>query len=100
MNARNLAAALEMADRALDEVAGKYKEELAPAIERVWVTEIEDLRTDLRGWLQHISVNDDEWQPIHFEFAFGLAADSRRDAASTNEVAQSGFGVRCGDRST
>ncbi len=88
VNARNLAAALEMADRALDEVAGKYKEELAPAIERVWVTEIEDLRTDLRGWLQHISVNDDEWQPIHFEFAFGLAADSRRDAASTNEVAQ------------
>jgi len=88
VNVRNLAKALELADLALDEVAGKYKEELAPAIERVWATEIEDLRTDLRGWLQHISVNDDEWQPIHFEFAFGLAADSRRDAASTNEVAE------------
>jgi CRISPR/Cas system-associated exonuclease Cas4 (RecB family) len=88
VNPQNLAQALELADRALDAVAGKYKEELAPAVERVWVTEIEDLRTDLRGWLQHISVNDAEWQPIHFEFAFGLPADSRRDAASTNEVAQ------------
>jgi ATP-dependent helicase/nuclease subunit B len=88
VNAQNLAQALELADRALDEVAGKYKEELAPAIERVWWTEIEDLRTDLRGWLQHVSVNDDEWRPVHFEFAFGLPTDQRRDAASTAKIAE------------
>jgi CRISPR/Cas system-associated exonuclease Cas4 (RecB family) len=88
VNSQNLAEVLELADRALDEVAAKYKEELAPAIERVWSTEIEDLRTDLRGWLQHVSVNDEEWKPVHFEFAFGLPADSRRDAASTTEVAE------------
>jgi ATP-dependent helicase/nuclease subunit B len=88
VNSQNLAEALGLADRALDQVAGKYKEDLAPAIERVWSTEIEDLRTDLRGWLQHISVNDAEWRPVHFEFAFGLPADARRDAASTSEVAE------------
>ena len=88
VNPQNLAEALALSDRVLDEVAGKYKEELAPAIPRVWSTEIEDLRTDLRGWLQHVSVNDDEWTPIHFEFAFGLPADSRRDSASTTEIAE------------
>jgi ATP-dependent helicase/nuclease subunit B len=92
VNSQNLAEALELADRALDQVAGKYKEDLAPAIERVWSTEIEDLRTDLRGWLQHISVNDAEWRPVHFEFAFGLPADAHRnavsDVASTASVAE------------
>ena len=59
----------------LDAVAGEVsKRTWCPAIARVWKTEIEDLRTDLRGWLQHIAVNDDDWEPIHFEFAFGLAA--------------------------
>jgi ATP-dependent helicase/nuclease subunit B len=88
VNPQNLAAALELADRTLDEVAGKYKEELAPAIERVWSTEIEDLRTDLRGWLQHVSTHDEEWTPVQFEFAFGLPPDARRDAASTSQVAE------------
>jgi ATP-dependent helicase/nuclease subunit B len=88
VNAQNLAEALELADRALDQVAGKYAEELAPAIERVWETEIGDLLTDLRGWLRHISTHDEEWKPVHFEFGFGLDANERRDAASVPEAAE------------
>ena len=65
-------AALEAADRTLDRIAAKYAEDLAPAIPRVWKTEIEDLRTDLRGWLQQVAQNDGDWEPMHFEFAFGL----------------------------
>jgi ATP-dependent helicase/nuclease subunit B len=87
VNPQNLAEALELAGRALDEIAAKYKEELAPAIERVWETEIDDLRTDLRGWLKHISTHDEDWKPVHFEFGFGLAADERRDAASVTQAA-------------
>ena len=86
-----LAEALLLADAALDRTAAEYQEELAPAIERVWKSEIEDLRTDLRGWLQHVAANDDDWEPIHFEFAFGLAprgnSGETRDPASTAEEA-------------
>ena len=83
VNTDRLAAALSIADRVLDDVEARYREELAPAIERVWRSEIDDLRTDLRGWLRHISVNDFDWEPIHFELAFGLAPDADRDPAST-----------------
>jgi ATP-dependent helicase/nuclease subunit B len=82
---------LHVADDVLNETAARYKEELAPAIERVWNTEIEDLRTDLRGWLQHVAVNDDDWEPIHFEFAFGLPqhrSGQGRDASSSSAEAE------------
>ena len=51
---------------------------IVPAIPRVWRSEIEDLRTDLRGWLQFIAVQDDDWIPIHFEFGFGLPPSRER----------------------
>lgn len=82
VNVENLAGALLIADRVLDRVAAKYEEDLVPAIPRVWNNEIEGLRTDLRGWLQHIAVNDDDWEPIHFEYAFGLRSTEGRDPAS------------------
>ncbi len=63
--------AMRLADAALDRVAEKYGEKLAPAIPRVWHSEIEDLRTDLRGWLQHVARDDDEWRPVEFEMEFG-----------------------------
>jgi CRISPR/Cas system-associated exonuclease Cas4 (RecB family) len=85
---KNLPEVCAIADQALDEAAQQYREDLAPAIDRVWTSEIEDIRTDLRGWLQYIAVNDDDWMPVHFEFAFGLAADPHRDAESTAEVAE------------
>jgi CRISPR/Cas system-associated exonuclease Cas4 (RecB family) len=93
VNAPRLAEVLQVSDRVLDEIAAKYEEDLAPAIPRVWNSQIEDLRTDLRGWLQHIATNDDDWEPIHFEFGFGLAPDKNRDPASTTEEAHLECGV-------
>ncbi len=87
VNAGCLAEALRLADGVLDQVAAQYEEDLVPAIPRVWRSEIEDLRTDLRGWLQHIATNDEDWEPIHFEFGFGLALSQGRDPASTAEEA-------------
>ncbi|HLW76289.1 MAG TPA: PD-(D/E)XK nuclease family protein [Bryobacteraceae bacterium] len=79
----------QLANTALDRIAAKYFEDLAPAIDRVWRTEIEDLRTDLRGWLQHVAHNDDEWRPAHFEFSFGLAGRAEeRDPQSRIENAE------------
>ena len=52
-SAKHAARILEIADGVLDRVAAENEEKLAPAIPRVWRSEIEDLRTDLRGWIQH-----------------------------------------------
>jgi CRISPR/Cas system-associated exonuclease Cas4 (RecB family) len=87
VNAGRLAESLGIADRVLNQVAAEFADKLAPAIDRVWKTEIEDLRTDLRGWLQHIAANDDDWVPEHFEFAFGLRDQAGRDSASTMKEA-------------
>jgi len=93
VNAGRLAESLGIADRVLNQVAAEFADKLAPAIDRVWKTEIEDLRTDLRGWLQHIAANDDDWIPEHFEFAFGLRDQAGRDSASTQNEANLDEGV-------
>jgi ATP-dependent helicase/DNAse subunit B len=74
------------ADRTLDAVAGAYADKLAPAIPRVWRSEIEEIRTDLHGWLPYVAAGGD-WIPAHFELAFGLRDESGRDPASTPEPA-------------
>ena len=62
--------ALVALDQALDSTAASYAEDLAPAIDRVWNSEVEELRTDLRGWLQHVALNSPLWLPEHVELAF------------------------------
>jgi CRISPR/Cas system-associated exonuclease Cas4 (RecB family) len=86
---------LDLADQSLDRTAAQYKEDLAPAIERVWATEVEDLRTDLRGWVRDVAALDIEWQPVRFEFGFGLAPDAGRDPSSQkDEVLLDGVRLR------
>jgi ATP-dependent helicase/nuclease subunit B len=85
---------LDLADQVLDRVAARYEDELAPAIPRVWKSEIENLRTDLRGWLQHVAATESDWRPAHYEFGFGLAPNPDRDAASTGKEAVILDGIR------
>jgi ATP-dependent helicase/nuclease subunit B len=59
-------------DGIVEQVAAEYAERLAPAIPRVWLAEIEDIRTELRSWLQLFVRDLAEWEPLHFELAFGL----------------------------
>jgi RecB family exonuclease len=89
-----LGEALAACDRVLDRIAAEYHEALAPAIERVWNAEIEDLRTDLRGWLHHAAQNDSDWEPLYFEFSFGLAPRRGRDPSSAAQEAALDEGVR------
>jgi CRISPR/Cas system-associated exonuclease Cas4 (RecB family) len=81
-----------LADRVLNNVAQRYAERLAPAIMRVWDSEIEDIRTDLHGWIHYIAGSTD-WQPVHAELAFGLKDLDGRDPASRTE-AVTAFGAR------
>ncbi len=78
---------LDIADRVLDRVAGRFEEDLAPAIPRVWKSEVEDLRIDLRGWLKQVGDAQYDWRPIHFELGFGLPHDEHRDARSVKHEA-------------
>jgi len=94
ITADRLPAALDLADKVLDRVAAKYEDDLVPAIPRVWKSEIENLRTDLRGWLQQVAVSQSDWLPVHFEFGFGLAPDAHRDPASTGKEAVILDGIR------
>lgn len=82
-----LSKTLDLADKVLDRVAAQYEDDLAPAIPRVWKSEVEEVRTDLRGWIQQVASTPSDWLPAHFEFAFGLPADENRDPASSPKEA-------------
>lgn len=85
MREKNHDRILNLTDEILDTVAERYGEELAPAIPRVWKSEVEDVRTDLRGWIRQVLQSGENWKPVHFEFAFGLPLDRGRDPSSSAE---------------
>jgi CRISPR/Cas system-associated exonuclease Cas4 (RecB family) len=94
VTAERLAETLDFADRVLDRIAAEFEDDLAPAIPRVWKSEVEDLRIDLRGWLKQVAASPPDWLPVHFEFAFGLPLDEHRDPASSKEEAVILNGIR------
>jgi ATP-dependent helicase/nuclease subunit B len=91
---QDVAVALDVLDRVIADVAAKYEEDLAPAIDRVWRDEINDIARDLRVWVRRMAAADHaggsgaspaDWIPTYFEFAFGLPGDDNRDPASVPE---------------
>ncbi len=85
VTAENLSRVLDAADRVMDWVAGEYEEKLAPAIPRVWGSEIEGVRTDLRAWIRLLPPIHRIWRPLHWELAFGLPPGKDRDTESAAE---------------
>jgi len=77
--------AVEIADDVLDEIQEIYREELNPAIPRVWESEVEELRWDLRGWIRQVVLAPDngQWTPAWFELAFGLPSSPDQDSRSS-----------------
>ncbi|WP_437906548.1 PD-(D/E)XK nuclease family protein [Sorangium sp. So ce327] len=81
-------------DGALDRVAARYADELAPAIRRVWDDGIASVRADLREWLRR-AAEDRDWEPIHFELSFGLPRRlATRDPGSSDAPVELDCGVR------
>jgi ATP-dependent helicase/DNAse subunit B len=74
--------AFRILDDTVDAVADRYHDRLAPAIERVWVDEIHALRADLRQWMSRLRDQEMGWEPVHFEYSFGLRIDGEHDPAS------------------
>ncbi len=67
----------------VNEAAASCRDELAPAIPRVWDDAISDLSADLVHWLQ--VTRDSGWQPFLFEHEFGRA-DGAESRGSTGPV--------------
>jgi hypothetical protein len=80
-----VAAAVRTLDGVLDRVAAEYEDDLAPAIDRVWRGEIDEIRRDLSIWVQRIA-DDATWVPRSFEFAFGLGLRDRDPESLTDPV--------------
>jgi RecB family exonuclease len=91
VKAGQLSQSLKILDRVIKRVAEEAYEELAPAIERVWLDSIEAMRADLHIWLETVA-EQDGWTPIHFEFGFGFKASEGRDAASFPDPVKLGSG--------
>lgn len=81
------AAVRDILSRTVDEVGERYRDELAPAVPRVWDDEVRALERDLLRWLDHIGPDPRGWEPWRFEFAFGLPLDGQRDARSLDRPA-------------
>src|SRR2546422_6156660 len=98
VDSENLSSVVSVADRVLDDVAARYREELAPAIPRIWEREIEDIRWDLRGWLRAVSQappdNGGAWVPKWFELSFGLPNVTERDPESRIDAVELPGGIR------
>lgn len=71
-------------EQILERAAANYKDELAPAIERVWEDGIGQIRADLREWLRRLA-KEPSWVPWRFELAFGLPPQPGRDESSRAE---------------
>jgi ATP-dependent helicase/nuclease subunit B len=96
ISSANLPHALQELDNIVQRIEKEYRENLFPAILRVWDDEIEALRTDLRLWIKRMAENHSDWVPTHFELSFGISGGVQRDQASFSQVATivGGFKLR------
>lgn len=90
----NLEPARAALDQVLDAVASRHREELAPAIQRVWQNGIDSIRADLREWLRRSAEDDSGFVPWRFELGFGLPGTRERDPHSVAEPASLDCGLR------
>jgi RecB family exonuclease len=90
-----LADASQRLDAAVDAIAETAHEQLAPAVERVWMDEIAAIRRDLQTWLQQLAIDGDEWLPKYFELAFGQVPGERDEQSLRTDVTlEGGFKLR------
>jgi RecB family exonuclease len=83
---RYLEQAREVLDAVIVEVAARYYDDLAPAIDRIWEDGIAAIRADLREWLRRASEDGSAYVPWHFEMSFGLGDGQQRRTADPLSV--------------
>jgi RecB family exonuclease len=81
--------AREILDGVIEETAARYYDDLAPAIDRVWLDGIAAIRADLREWLRRSSEDQSGYVPLYFEMSFGLHGRRKRQHADPHSVSGS-----------
>ena len=82
-------------DTVIADVAERYHDNFAPAIERVWLDGIAAIGADLREWLRRASLDNSGFVPGNFELSFGL--ELRRSARPADPGSAPGaVGLDCG----
>ncbi len=94
VRAATLERVLAVLDGVLDRVAARFREDLAPAIERVWQDGVAGVRADLREWLRRTSEDDSGFVPWRYELAFGLPSRRKRDPRSQAAPAALDCGIQ------
>jgi CRISPR/Cas system-associated exonuclease Cas4 (RecB family) len=80
----SIAGARSVLHEVISGAATRWHDELAPAVERVWVDEIAAIGRDLRAWLESVARDGAEWLPKYFEYGFG-EVPGERDPHSRQE---------------
>ncbi len=86
----NEGAVRDRLDAVLARVAARYRDELAPAIDRVWDDGIAGIGADLREWVRRM-IDDPGWIPRRFELAFGPTGRGASDPSSVEEPVDLGI---------
>ncbi len=80
-------------DETLARVEARYRDDLFPAIPRVWEDSIALVQADLREWLRRMT-EEREWTPAYFELSFGLDEHTGgRDVNSRKEPVRLECGI-------
>ncbi|HVN29862.1 MAG TPA: PD-(D/E)XK nuclease family protein, partial [Candidatus Binataceae bacterium] len=90
----NLEAAQRELEHLVDEVAERERDNLAPAIERVWRDGIDPIRADLREWMRRAANDPQRFCPERFELAFGLKGRGQADPSSSKDAVEIGGGLK------
>jgi len=82
-------------DRVADAVCAAARDELVPAVERVWDHDVAAVRRDLHAWLDHLARDGEHWVPTYFELGFGRVPGERDVHSVTRPaVLEGGFRLR------
>jgi ATP-dependent helicase/nuclease subunit B len=82
----NIDRAQQLLDAVIASIAGRYRDDLAPAIDRVWQDGVAGIRADMREWLRRASEDESGYVPWLFELSFGLEHRSERREADPQSV--------------
>jgi RecB family exonuclease len=82
----NLDRARQLLEAVIAKVADRYRDDLAPAIDRIWADGVAAIRADLRQWLLRASEDSSGYVPWRFELSFGLEHRRERQQSDPQSV--------------
>ena len=88
--AERLDQATKVLDATLHRVSSRWREDLAPAIPRVWEDEMREIRIDARRWLGRLVDEARQWEPLHVEYQFGFGTPANGAAGHPEPAAIDG----------